>query len=471
MEGSLRVDGYGNTQTSDTSLQHIDHCRNDISDRLEHDTRRATGARLTAPSRPITLDAASLPSVASADCREWQTKSAELNLKRPRSSDSKAQEAHGSAPSCASNVAVNEQTAIQQMPPGYTRPPEKASSIDHTMTPENNAFRQSVSVDSPRDSRIAALSAQLRSRLSYAAAKIEKKQQSNVIQSQSPTGFLQNNVSTSILSREYSGLRQPVSMGELDNQRLVMNCSPSTTVSAPDVPVPFSPYPVENKMRQSPIGIADGLRRFRTPQPDLQKHQGSALFKEYSYPRLAPPVDIVSNRVNGPRRRPNPNLPTSSSCTLFSVHGRHRSQQELPIDSDVILAPETPPLRSNTSVPYSRFPENSQSSSMEKDAIETLLFMSSPGTSGGHPNSQRSQHSQNAVNIETSSSKDLPRPGSLAGDQSNLRFSSQPGNLEIQAGDEIDLMLDQMDSDSDDDINHTLKRSIRAQSDSQSNDR
>jgi hypothetical protein len=90
---------------------------------------------------------------------------------------------------------------------------------------------------------------------------------------------------------------------------------------------------------------------------------------------------------------------------------------------------------------------------MEQDAIETLLFMSSPGNSVYHPSSQRQQStshvSQTSLSTGSSTSQSQTQDSQAAGDH---RRAGQARYLEAQAGDEIDRMLDQMeDSDSDDD--------------------
>lgn len=90
---------------------------------------------------------------------------------------------------------------------------------------------------------------------------------------------------------------------------------------------------------------------------------------------------------------------------------------------------------------------------MEQDAIETLLFMSSPGNSGYRSNSQPSQQ-QNHFPSSIGTSTGVPWTQNSQSDHD----SSQPtgkkealeSGLEANAGDEIDRMLDQMESDSED---------------------
>ncbi|KAL2861096.1 uncharacterized protein BJX67DRAFT_367237 [Aspergillus lucknowensis] len=186
-------------------------------------------------------------------------------------------------------------------------------------------------------------------------------------------------------------------------------------------------------------------------------------------PALAPPADIDSGRANGQRRRPNPNIPTGASrYSPFPLHRRDCSQQELRADADVVLVPETPPLRPvahHTITPHGGYPENSQSSSMEQDAIETLLFMSSPGTSGYHSNSQNSHYNLDTMNLDDTARQNVQRLEPFGGSQTRSCIPDQATNLERQAGDEIDMMLDQMSSDSEDDNDCTPTQLTRSRTD------
>ncbi|KAL2003430.1 hypothetical protein VTN02DRAFT_3833 [Thermoascus thermophilus] len=215
-------------------------------------------------------------------------------------------------------------------------------------------------------------------------------------------------------------------------------------------------------------------------------------------PRLAPPVDIVSSSGGSSRRCSNPNgTSLASSYDPYRRHRRHFSQQELRASSTAgsngILVPGTPPLQNShlqsgsnyltpsiasNMPPQERTP--SQNALMEQDAIETLIFMSSPENSGYHPGS-RPRHSNLSASIDAQAGLGLsgmgtgtqssqgsehipPRRVSFA-DGEDVASASAPGSrhnsaagLEAQAGDEIDRMLDQMDSDSDDERHYDSRR-------------
>jgi len=82
-----------------------------------------------------------------------------------------------------------------------------------------------------------------------------------------------------------------------------------------------------------------------------------------SIPSLAPPVDIHPG--NTKRSGPPPTQPPRLESKDLYISTNH---------------PSTPPSRPSTKT---RTP--SQQAAVEKDAVETLLFMSSPGNSGYHP--------------------------------------------------------------------------------------
>ncbi|RAK96390.1 uncharacterized protein BO80DRAFT_228842 [Aspergillus ibericus CBS 121593] len=314
--------------------------------------------------------------------------------------------------------------------------------------------RRSRSIGSlSRESRIAALSVHLRTRLSYAAAKIEKSRRQGV----------QSHLSPSTESLAKIGL-----LGELEAQRILENSSPDgTTMSAPDPPASFNLH-TPTGSRLSPVAQSVDA----SPPPlhlDPPRSQASS---RPARPKLAPPADIIASGGSSRRRRPNPNEP------ITSLHRRHRSQQEFGASrpathSEIVLVPGTPPLRPSRTAPYNAGSHNhARSSAMEQDAIETLLFMSSPGHSGYHSSSQHSQPHQHVFRSSDSRGSDGRVPPSQDSHASSShgwtpRSHGQDLGLEAQAGDAIDRMLDQMDSDSDDDIKFASSHSSRQADSSQ----
>ena len=96
---------------------------------------------------------------------------------------------------------------------------------------------------------------------------------------------------------------------------------------------------------------------------------------------------------------------------------------------------------------------------MEQDAIETLMFMSSPENSGYRssprslqlPSTQASLDSFLSSNMNRAPADQSQGSQSLNSDNRSLPLRTAGLGLEVHAGDEIDRILDQMESDSEDD--------------------
>ncbi|KAL4747627.1 hypothetical protein BDW72DRAFT_10460 [Aspergillus terricola var. indicus] len=438
----------------------------DVSNGLDQYHGRTPGMR------PLSLDASSNMQRSadriSVDSQKWLHESSVVPLEGYMLPQDKSTAGRVTDPTEAGGLGMSKQSGIERTEASdHTRPSTNPPDAQHTPSVGDIGRRHSQSTGSrSRGSRIAALSVQLRTRLSYAAAKIEKTRQSQS-QYQSPTGLLQKNSSTPILSVETLSRTGQSPMGEIGDQ-FETGSPDGTTVSAPDAPAVSSRHPSDGPIRQT---LNKTSNIYSQPQPDLNKYAERPP-ELRPPPRLGPPVDIDPGRVNRQRRRPNPNNPSNlSRYTPFPLHRRGRSQQEFVIETEVTQVPQTPPLcpSNHNGVPFNGMSDNSQSSSMEQDAIETLLFMSSPGTSGYHSNSQNSQRNQEVRNIDERASQSVQWHGTINVSQSN-RQSGLSGAIETRPGDKIDLMLDQMNSDSDDDTDYTFRPSIRVEAGSRASD-
>ncbi|KAJ5190615.1 uncharacterized protein N7498_009600 [Penicillium cinerascens] len=279
--------------------------------------------------------------------------------------------------------------------------------------------RRSKSTGSPaHGSRIAQLSVHIRTRLSYAAAKIEKARQ----------------------SREIAEL---------------------------------PPARARNPHRHQVVAY-----HHQSPTQHLHPSAISSPGKLLTIPKLAPPVDIISSNGDTRRRRPNSYLASKSfERSPYGRHRRHHSNQEhlitRPLNgSPSVLGPGTPSIP-----PYRQAPTSSQegfygsrtqsqSTSMEQDAIETLMFMSSPENSGyrSSPRPLQPPAAQRSLNESIYSKHN----GMKSHTQCSQGEASHPGQglpskihglgLEAGAGDEIDRLLDQMESDSEDDARYASHR-------------
>ncbi len=181
-----------------------------------------------------------------------------------------------------------------------------------------------------------------------------------------------------------------------------------------------------------------------SPQPGLSGRTYESFWREHSTsnaskylhtqksgegPSLAPPVDIQprhTRRSDASQTQP-PTLQTSNQHS-FSSTGSAPSAM-----------PATPPQRHATKP---RTP--SQNAAMEQDAVETLLFMSSPGNSGYHLPAQLPGLASTTGYISTSNEQlRSKRPPS---NHPDMRRPAHGGN--------IDKLLDEMpegDSSSDED--------------------
>ncbi|KAL4777356.1 hypothetical protein BDW60DRAFT_1551 [Aspergillus nidulans var. acristatus] len=466
LDGSVQVSRRQGAQGQGRTHRRENTSNVDVSDGL--DRYQGRHPRM----RPLSLGASSNMQRSadgiSVDGQEWRHESSALPLEGYTSPQDKSTAGGETDPKEAGGLEMSRQSGIERAEASdHMRPSTTLPGAQHTPRVGDIGRRRSQSTGfGLRGSRIAALSVQLRTRLSYAAARIEKARQSQS-QYQSPTGLLQKNSSTPILSVETLSRTGQPSLGELGDQ-FETGSPDGTTVSAPDAPAASSRHPFDDPIRQT-LNVTSDINS--QPQPDLNKYAERPPDLRPP-PRLAPPADIDPGRVNRQRRRPNPNNPSNPSrYAPFPLHRRGRSQQELVTDTEVTRVPETPPLcpSNHNGIPFHGLSDNSQSSSMEQDAIETLLFMSSPGTSGYHSNSQNSQRNQDIRNMDDSASQSVQWHGTLNDSQSN-RQPGLAGTVETRTGDEIDLMLDQMNSDSDDDVDYTFRRSIRVEAGSRADD-
>ena len=214
------------------------------------------------------------------------------------------------------------------------------------------------------------ISAQLRARLSYAAAKVEQSNQfrrhGEIALSQGSITGAQNTTQSVSESRHWHN----GSIGASHYQVPTANANGSISQAGADVAIRIS------SLSQTP--------------------------------KLAPPVDIVTgDRLKAVRRRPNPNETNGThSYPSAPVHRRHHSEQvgnpmlgatskwnQPVISTPSRLKPNslraiTPQMISSKGSPVRRRTPSQNALLMEKDAIETLMFMSSPENSGYHSSSR-----------------------------------------------------------------------------------
>lgn len=180
--------------------------------------------------------------------------------------------------------------------------------------------------------------------------------------------------------------------------------------------------------------------------------------RQYSPPSLAPPADIrptlLSRRSGTPKFARPPSVPTNgSNSSLLNI------------------SPQTP---NRLDLRDTRILTPSQKTLQEQDAIETLLFMSSPGNSGNmnhafppprtfaspqrsplrsefqsRPQSKRVGFHDTARTASTTSSEADYRMRVEA--RARRRAEGRPSKTQLRQKDEMDRMLDELASSSDDD--------------------
>ncbi|KAJ5173449.1 hypothetical protein N7492_006042 [Penicillium capsulatum] len=316
----------------------------------------------------------------------------------------------------------------------------------------NGVRRRSKSTGAPtHGGRIAQLSVHIRTRLSYAAAKIEKSRQSQAASTQLPLRGLES----------------------LPAWKPSVHSNAHSTPSSPPASSP----------QHKPYASCTNVPHLY-PSHHRSQSAISSPGKLAPASKLAPPVDITSNGDTR-RRRPNPNINSGSS--EYSPHARHRrhhSHQDPPAarfnNSMGVLGPGTPNFTPSSYAPLSaqgelyRSRTQSESTSMEQDAIETLLFMSSPENSGyrSSPRPLQPPATQNVLNAtiysdgngtDASHGRTTPNDNSQQHTRPSQGARGPRPGLESRAGDEIDRLLDQMDSDSEDESRYGSHRRVTSQ--------
>ncbi|PGH16859.1 hypothetical protein AJ79_01503 [Helicocarpus griseus UAMH5409] len=389
---------------------------------------------------------------------------------------------------------------------------KSAVSPAHFQSPKAvTATRRSrtMSTDST-GSRIAELSAQLRARLSYAASKVEKDWPVRTIEGThaSPPRFGDASTTQSSLPQ---GFKSP-SRSPRGPKHLRARHSISSTPTTNGPSKPRSPEYSRNLPSMTPAIVPTFHNGTHSPNENARAYiPPPPTFTNNNPPRLAPPADIVSGIGNAARRRPNPNDVLLQNG--FPSHNHHSRSQSFSngnhstsstqITTSTVAIPDTPrpsqpqlsrqsatPGSATATMPVRKLRTPSQNALMEKDAIETLLFMSSPENSGYHPSSQNTQQTQQSdysgahltlpppslpkppsqqsssiesrmgLGIGRENTYNPARPArkvSFADDTSNESNDAyfkngyaNSGLREHEAGDAIDRMLDELgDSDSE----------------------
>lgn len=310
------------------------------------------------------------------------------------------------------------------------------------------------------------LSSELRTRLSYAMVKVNNGWQSNSIdeveslasQAGSPTS------STSTMHGRRNVITSP--------RTAIANLQPHPSSSAQSMQAPPADFDLYPRGDQ-PSRTYESFWRDHSTASYPQQRQNGAIASPPGSKSLGPPADIrptLSSRRAG--------TPKFSKPPTLSNHGSHS-----PYNNNNTSAPRTPlrtDYRDNTIIQAP-----SQKTIQEQDAIETLLFMSSPGNPGnmGHafppPRTQGSPqqsplraefHAQGRVpsrrRVEFDATATSVSAESSEGAEYRVKMRGNGGSRSRAKSEEMNRILDEMrDSSSDEEelpLQYTSPRRLAA---------
>ncbi|KAK0723440.1 hypothetical protein B0T26DRAFT_643530 [Lasiosphaeria miniovina] len=304
----------------------------------------------------------------------------------------------------------------KRMADGLVKHTRNQSSVSPVRVPGHSRNTSALSIASTASSRLGEVSAELKVRLSYAMVKVSHGWQSHSIdqvetlasQAASPTS------STSTVQLRNGSSASP----QLSN--VSHRGSNSTT-------------PATGSQHQFPSRTADSLWR----ESPLSGSRGSSTSPVKPTHTLAPPVSIQPSRhLSNPRRNSNPRQPPaylSSSHQSSPNTGPHTPGQPSPyLGIHFQRTPSADPML---------FSPNQ--SVREQDAVESLLFMSSPGNSANLKHAFPSQTMPSSqpgtlrTALPTGPRKSLPsgRPTNHVRSQSHTQkrvgFEKSPREMEI----------------------------------------
>lgn len=263
-----------------------------------------------------------------------------------------------------------------------------------------------------------------------------------------------------------SDLRQPYGSPRLNipdaGEQIRFSQSSERTTATPENVTPFA----QDYTRTSPLDNPSSQVVVSTSQPTSvatyesfwRQHSTSSTIKSPQMqsppprigPSLAPPADILPRN-----RRRTTSLRTQPPFLNTAYNASYDSRSTNSLGS--VTSPATPPKR------MSSIRTPSQKAAMEQDAVETLVFMSSPGHSGNHPQTRsigtplRSSFKRVGFTdvSENGSDEDRPHPSP---DKPFGRTGRLKSDRIVSRAD-VDRLLDEMpdEDSSEDEIDSHLK--------------
>ena len=285
------------------------------------------------------------------------------------------------------------------------------------------------------------LSNQLKTRLSYAMVKVQNGWQSRSIDElESMTSQHNSPVSTASTLRRVNESPRPRSSSNQPNHAGFTQSSERSTAtpehysSAPHRRPTTSGHDYAMSQSRSPAQSPSSANTTRTYESFWREHseQGATrppLPGSSTGPSLAPPADIT------PRNARRSNVPNAQLPRLQTTNSGTQGK------GDTTNFPATPSPQHR---PVARTP--SQNAAMEKDAVETLMFMSSPNNSSYHPNNSQTQ--KTPLRNQVAFDKCIPKIGNVDGLPLPKPSPDVLGRERLKTERDVERLLDEMPNDS-----------------------
>ncbi|MCJ1237084.1 hypothetical protein MMC14_005068 [Varicellaria rhodocarpa] len=346
-------------------------------------------------------------------------------------------QAHGQKRTASGNVKV----------PGLTSPisPYRKSHSRHTSTASTG-------------SQVGELSAQLRTRLSYAMVKVQNGWESRTIDEVETLASQQTSPVSALSSSQRSYEAPYVDMMDLYRERSGFQQSSERTTAASSQPLTATHLPSNS------LGQSSGYQYSSKPTYPISGHSDGSIQKHHTRksskqtltpqshtgaqaPSLAPPLELGSRHFRRPvQGRVQPPPPDTHSLSNLSTSSSRSASSAVPATP--------PPKRTPVTKTTSQKDAAIEKAAMEKDAIETLIFMSSPGNSQYHlTNSQLPSTPLRNHFLAAQKRVDFVIDESVASSPQRQRALLDTMHLSNEAS--IDKLLDQMsdrESSSDDEM-------------------
>ncbi|KAL9598752.1 MAG: hypothetical protein Q9219_004310 [cf. Caloplaca sp. 3 TL-2023] len=271
-----------------------------------------------------------------------------------------------------------------------------------------------------KGNQVSELSHELRTRLSYALFKVQRGWQSHSLNELEAMAIHKTNPSATASSRfsTFHPYYPPQQLKDVQNSVLE-----SCLAHEPPKPQEVSHLPALHQ-----AAITDGIRwqaRNTKPTPEHRSPHHSPRYG----PALAPPANIL----------PRPRLASNARPPLLDTgKTTYKNTINTPYPAGLSTIPITPPRGSSAAI---RTP--SQKAAMEKDAVETLMFMSSPVNSNHHTTVRGSDTSRPNYTMTSPKQVDhIPSKKNSNVPATTIRTSLNSRKLTTTT--EIDAMLDEI---------------------------